>query len=46
MGVALVPHGEGGGPSSALGPAALFGGGLPLSPQVALPLMPLAWRCP
>ena len=42
MGDALVPHGEGGkGAASALSPAALFGGGLPLSPQVAARLEPL-----
>ena len=35
MGDALVPHGEGGGAASSLSPAALFGGGLPLSPQEA-----------
>eukprot|EP00964_Phaeocystis_antarctica_P111955 scaffold76200_cov63-Phaeocystis_antarctica.AAC.6 len=35
MGDALVPHGEGGGAASSLSPAALFNGGLPLSPQEA-----------
>ena len=54
MGDALVPHGEGGGAASTLSPAALFGGGVPLSPQVgaARCLLPAACcplpavRCP
>ena len=44
MGNALVLHGEGGAEggaaASTLSPAALFGGGVPLSPQVG------AARCP